>query len=398
MVSLEPYGNLIREMIAQNLSHADISTNLLQLGVQQGCSEMSVRRFCAHHNISRRGQVSDTQLEVAISRAINQTGSTYGRKMMTGYLSAMGVVAGERRVGNILRTTHCPYHEMRKRGARNLNPVPYSAAYMGHKVHIDQNEKLVMFGVTHVLAMDGYSSKVVAHATMPVKNNLTIYEDVYRSAVLEYGMWDQVRVDHGREFYLTLYMQEMLSNHRHNLQRQPYLQTQSTKNHTVERMWVEINNRVNYPLKEALMQLQDQEVLDMDDNVTRYCTSNLTAELCKIGLTRAVLAWNAHRIPSKGTPNHLAAGGCPKKVGDELLPHASQAADMYQQDVGSSLTRVSCFGTDPFTTEDDKISAEQRFAEEYSDISVLLDNAVNYNFAPFQDALMLLINITQQYA
>ncbi|XP_049435131.1 uncharacterized protein LOC125890498 [Epinephelus fuscoguttatus] len=167
-------------------------------------------------------------------------------------------------------------------------------------------------------------------------------------------MWDQVRVDHGREFYLSLYMQEMLSNHRHNLQRQPYHQTQSRKNHTVERLWVEINNRVNYPVKEALIQLQDQEVLNMDDNVTRYCTSNLTAELCKIGITRAVHAWNAHRIPGKGTPNRLAAGGCPKKLGEELLPHASQAADMYEQDVGSSLTRVSCFGTDPFSTEEDK--------------------------------------------
>ncbi len=47
------------------------------------------------------------------------------------------------------------------------------------------------------------------------------------------------------------------------------------------------------------MQLQDPEVLNMDDNITRYCTSNLTAELCKIGITRAVLAWNAHRIPDE---------------------------------------------------------------------------------------------------
>lgn len=100
----------------------------------------------------------------------------------------------------------------------------------------------------------------------------------------------------------------------------------------------------------------------------------------------------------KGTPNHLATGGCPKKLGDDLLPHASQAADMYQQDVGSSLTRVSCFGTDPFSNEEDKISAEQRFAEGYPDISVLLDYVVNYNFAPSQDALLYLINITQQYA
>ncbi len=94
----------------------------------------------------------------------------------------------------------------------------------------------------------------------------------------------------------------------------------------------------------------------------------------------------------------MAEGGCPKKLGEELLPHASQAADVYQQDVGSSLTRVSCFGTDPFSTEENKISAEQRFAEEYPDISVLLDNMVNYNFVPFQDALLYLINITQQYA
>lgn len=65
-------------------------------------------------------------------------------------------------------------------GLRNFNPVPYYAAYMGHELHLDQNEKLAMFGVTRVIAIDGYSSKVVAHATMPVKNNLIIYEDVYR--------------------------------------------------------------------------------------------------------------------------------------------------------------------------------------------------------------------------
>ena len=37
-----------------------------------------------------------------------------------------------------------------------------------------------MFGVTHVVAIDGYSGKLVGHSTMPIKNNLTIYEEVYR--------------------------------------------------------------------------------------------------------------------------------------------------------------------------------------------------------------------------
>lgn len=51
---------------------------------------------------------------------------------------------------------------------------------MGHKLHMDQNEKLAMYGVTHIVAIDGFSRKIVPHSTMPVKNYFTIYQEVYR--------------------------------------------------------------------------------------------------------------------------------------------------------------------------------------------------------------------------
>lgn len=60
----------------------------------------------------------------------------------------------------------------------------YVALYFGHKLHVDQNEKLIQFGVTHVIARDGFSGKIVAYATMPVKNNLAIYESIFRYSAL----------------------------------------------------------------------------------------------------------------------------------------------------------------------------------------------------------------------
>ena len=60
--------------------------------------------------------------------------------------------------------------------ARSINAVPYWADYFGHKLHIDQNEKLVMYGASHVTAIDGHSRFVVAATTIPVKNNVITYE------------------------------------------------------------------------------------------------------------------------------------------------------------------------------------------------------------------------------
>ena len=99
---------------------------------------------------------------------------------MTGLLASNGIRASECRVGQSLRRVHPSYQHARRLGAaRLLNPAPYRADYFGHKVHIDQNEKLVMFGVTHICGIDGYSGKIVGFVSMPIKNCVEIYSNFF---------------------------------------------------------------------------------------------------------------------------------------------------------------------------------------------------------------------------
>ena len=100
---------------------------------------------------------------------------------MTGLLAADGIRVCQLRVGNSLqRVDPVSHHKCYTTTYRLTNPIPYQSSYCGEKLHVDQNEKLVLFGVTHVCAVDGHSGKIVSFVTMPVKNNAIIYEQMYR--------------------------------------------------------------------------------------------------------------------------------------------------------------------------------------------------------------------------
>lgn len=98
---------------------------------------------------------------------------------MVGVLASQGNRIRAHRVGQSLARVNPAYHERREtRTERQTNP--YSSSYFGNRVHIDQNEKLVLFGLTHVCTVDGYSGMIVGFASFPVKNNVLIYEHRYR--------------------------------------------------------------------------------------------------------------------------------------------------------------------------------------------------------------------------
>ena len=228
-------------------------------------------------------------------------------------------------------------HSSRVSSARERrNPALYYARYFGHKLHLDQNEKLVHYGVTYVLARDGFSGKIVAGSIMPRKNSPIIYEEIYRQSLLQYGLWDQVRVDHGKEFYLTLYIHEQLRlAPRGDPEVIPYAQTTSTQNHIIERIWVELNERVTYPIKSVVSSLDNDGLINMDCPVTKFAVSTVLIRVCRVGINRMIAAWNSHPIPGRGIPNQLQIGAFnTSPIHPSEIPDVTAAVDSYRRQGG----------------------------------------------------------------
>ncbi|KAL1250721.1 hypothetical protein QQF64_018517 [Cirrhinus molitorella] len=328
-----------------------------------------------------------TGVDVLVGSAVTACGPVCGRKVMTGMLRASGFRLGERRIRRALAQV------MRREGTtRQINPHVYYAEYAGHKLHMDQNEKLIDFGVTEILASDGFSGKIMGYSVMPIKNNLTIYDEVYREICLNYGLFDQLRVDHGREFYLCLYQQDNLEAYRTNTHRLPFIQSQSRQNHAAERKWVEINARINYPIKNVLCSLTNNGLLDIDDPCVKNCVSYIASKCCLVGLQNFVSAWNAHTIPHKGIPDALFAAHLrTARIPSHLI--AAVVAANYVSN-GGTLTYPSLYGQDPLDRYPDRqLQRENLWSSAYQFDHLFYATLVG-NSGLFWDALDMYMSIT----
>ena len=90
-------------------------------------------------------------------------------------------------------------------------------------------------------AVDGYSGMIVGFTTFPVKNYISTSTGLmhcmhsllllkcwnYRTVVMQYGLWDQIRTDQGKEWNLLLFINELLSPMRTDCTKPPHLQSSS---------------------------------------------------------------------------------------------------------------------------------------------------------------------------
>lgn len=285
------------------MTHHDIAIHLQQIYPDtKGLSERSVRRYCGNQNITR---MTDDELDGIVEDFVTRYGHGYGRSMMQGSIrAAIGITVGimsQRHVSNSLRRVAPVEFEQQTRDLlERTNPIPYYAPYFGYKVHMDQNEKIGQsIGCTHVALIDGCSRMIVGYASMPIKNPILIYEFAFRPALLEYGLWNQLRVDHGQEFVLCLFVQDLLKSYRFCQDKTPWRQTTSTENNTIERFWPELNSRVNYPIKRAFNSIRGNFDYDLANPTMKFTFSWVARYIAADAADHLIKSRNFHRVEGR---------------------------------------------------------------------------------------------------
>ena len=398
------YKQEIARLVKEGQTHYDISAMLMNRHPsERGLSERNVRRFCCTYRIHHHSGLSDEQLDLVVSRAVSVAGHSYGRKTIHGLLRWKGITVSQNRVSKSLRRIAPAAMGVRENLAhRHLNPLPYHAFFYGEKLHLDQNEKLNRFGVTHVLAVDGFSRKIVGLITIPQKNAIAIYNALMRPLLLSEGMWEQIRVDHGTEFALVVAVQQQLASlwpqrqHRYSV-----LQSTSTQNHRVERLWVEVNQRINYPVKQILVEMEEDGTIDLSNDIIKFCVSWTTINVITPALIRFVESWNNHRIPgvSGGIPNVLASSVRNiVSLQRHNVPNTDQAIELFTND-GGHLTPEHMFGQDPL----DGFALLQQlrlrnFQSRHPSVDDIFQNILHSDGAMFVQSIQSFIELTNRLA
>ena len=62
---------------------------------------------------------------------------------------------------------------------------------------------------------------------------------------------------------------------------------------------MEINTRVNHPIKTALVKFENNSVFDMANETDKFCVSWVSCQVASYGLQVCIRSWNSHPIPGK---------------------------------------------------------------------------------------------------
>ena len=89
------------------------------------------------------------------------------------------------------------------------------------------------------------------------------------------GSWERIRIIH---------IHPTGARYRLEGRKQPFKQTRSTENNVAERMWPEVNQRINYPVKRAMNEIIETDnagIFDIENHTFKFCVSWMMLHITK---------------------------------------------------------------------------------------------------------------------
>ena len=159
-------------------------------------------------------------------------------------------------------------------------------------------------------------------------------------------------------------------------------------NLVIERLWPEINMRVNCPIKTALNSMVAEDLVSMDNEDDMFTVSTVAMAAASFGSSKFVEAWNEHPLPGKGVPSVLQEANCTAAViPPHLLPSSDDAVQIYEA-AGGHITAPSTFGTDVLANYADLQEARNMEWAVRWPVEGLFQQLVHHEEQAFRDAVM----------
>ena len=81
---------------------------------------------------------------------------------------------------------------------------------------------------------------------------------------------------------------------------QPFKQARSTENNDAKRMWPEVNQSINYPVKRGMSEItkiDNTGIFDVENHSFKFFVSWMMAHITKNTMNHFVNSWTCHRVP-----------------------------------------------------------------------------------------------------
>ncbi|CAB4024333.1 PREDICTED: uncharacterized protein LOC107336548, partial [Paramuricea clavata] len=270
-------------------------------------------------NVYRYSDIDDDSLDVHVQHIVAHFPRS-GTKIIKGELISHGIRVQRRRLRDSLKRVDPVGRRLRAMDSCIQRRV-YNVRSPLALWHMDGNHKLIRWRFVVHGCIDGFS-RVVVYLACNTNNTSAAVLDLFKKAVVVWGLPSRVRGDMGVENRDVARF--MLSHESRGPGRGSYLTGRSVHNCRIERLWRDVYQSVLSVFYDHFMHMESTGILDPDNEDHLFCLHELYKPVINDALRRFCDSWMNHKLRTAAnkTPLQLFIMGM-QQIGreDSVIPN-----------------------------------------------------------------------------